>query len=146
MSSIHIDGSGSRGLGLTMNDPVRTSAQFATKPDDDVTITTGSGGGGRGELRVTLPRSARLVRLAKPDSDDYTLAVIVPGGSAQMRLTNPQDGSGGTAWPHVSVSAKKGIDDYYEKWLLVAETVVGEIEALGLGVTAYALGVRELPA
>lgn len=106
MSSVHIDGSGARPLTFTMNDSARTSAQFSTKPDDDLSVQVG---GENGQLEfVTL---ARLVTLEQLDADGYepgTFVRLTVDGRLHGRFTKIDPEKHG--WPHATISARKGID------------------------------------
>ncbi len=102
MSSVHIDGSGTRPLTFTMNDPARTSAQFSTKPDDDLSITLS---GANGVLDMVVVPS--LVEVERIEDGDYTrLRLRIIGGISGAVFTK-LDPEGSTGWPHASIGARK---------------------------------------
>lgn len=104
MSSAHIDGSGTRALTFTMNDVARTSAQFATKTDDDLQVSVGSD---NGVFEFCVPAEfVTIERIEIAGSGiDYLRIGVRHGVNGRYSKTDP----GGHGWPHASISARKGI-------------------------------------
>lgn len=119
MSSISIDGSGSRALSLTVNDQQRTHAQMPSRTDDNVNVQVTAR-----ETRVIIPLGSRLERIKSGNTE--MLRLVVPGGISVFGDSEEKEGTAVT-WPHVFVYAGKHLEDHYGK----AEVVEVVHERLG---------------
>lgn len=146
MSSLHMDGSGSRSLNLTLNDVAATHTGMPSRNDDDVSVQLNS----IAELSFVLPPGARLERRTfkqftgtgddrRQIADAEHLVVVIgsreKGGMASLamigRNRDPDLVASGDAYglhPMVHVSARKGLpESFIERGEVTEKTTVADV-------------------